>query len=103
MAFSSNHVQMWELGHKEGWAPKNWYFQTVVLEKSLESPLDYKEIKPVDPKGNQPSILIERTGAEPEALILWPPDVKNRFIGKRLMPGKIEGKNGEVGGRAWDG
>ena len=62
--FSSNHVQMWELDHKEGWVQKNWCFQTVVLEKTLESPLDSKEIKPVNPKGNQPWIFIGRTDAE---------------------------------------
>ena len=78
--FSSNHVWMWELGHKKGRVPKNWYLQIVVLEKTLESPLDSKEIKPVSSKGNQPRILIGRTDAE--APILWPPEVKSRFIGK---------------------
>ena len=73
----SNHVQMWELDHKDGWALKNWCFQIVVLEKTLESPLDSKEIKPVNPKGKQSWIVIGRTDAEAEALILWPPDVKN--------------------------
>ena len=63
---------MWELDHKEGWAPKNWCFQTVVLEKTLECLLDSKEIKPVNPKGNQSWIFIRRTGAEAEAPILWP-------------------------------
>ena len=75
--FSSSHVGMWELDHKEGWSPKNWYFWTVVLEKTLESPLDCKEIKPVNPKGNQSWIFIGRTDAEAEIPILWPPDVKN--------------------------
>ena len=70
--FSSNHVWMWQLDHKEGWAPKNWCFQTVVLEKTLESPLDSKEIKPNNPKGNQSWIFIGRTDAEAEAPILWP-------------------------------
>ena len=70
-SFSSSHVQMWELDHKEGWVPKNWCFQTVVLEKTLKSPLDSK-IKPVNPKGNQPWTLIRRIDAE--APILWPPD-----------------------------
>ena len=84
--FSSSPVWTWELDHKEGWAPKNWCFQTVVLEKTLESPLDTKEIKPVNPKGNQPWILIGRTDAE--APILWPPDVKRRFIGKDSDAGK---------------
>ena len=74
---------MWELDHKEGWAPKNWYFQIVVLENSiLESPLDCKEIKSVNPKGNQPWIFIGGTNAEAEAPILGPPDAKSQFIGK---------------------
>ena len=72
--FSSSHVQIWELDHKEGWAPKNLCFKTVVLEKNLASPLDCKEIQPVHPKGNQSSIFIGRTDAEAEAPILWPPD-----------------------------
>ena len=80
--FSSSHVQMWELDHKEGWAPKNWCFQTVVLEKKLESSLDCIEIKPVNPKGNQPWIFIGRTDAEAEATILRPPDAKNQLIEK---------------------
>ena len=78
--FSSGHVWMWELDHEEGWVPKNWCFWTVVLEKTLESPLDYKEIQPVHPKGNQSWIFIGRTDAE--APILWPPDVKNWLIRK---------------------
>ena len=73
---------MWELDHKEGWEPKNWCFLIVVLEKTLESPLDSKEIKPVNPKGNQPWIFIGRTDAEADAPILWPPDVKSQLIGK---------------------
>ena len=73
---------MWELDHKEGWAPKNWCFWTVVLEKTLESSLDCKEIKPVNPKGNQPWIFIGRSDAEAEAPILWPPDAKNWLFGK---------------------
>ena len=91
-SFSSSHVQMWELDLKEGWIPKNWCFWIVVLEKTLESPLDYKEIKPINPTGNQPWILIGMTDAEPEAPILWPPDAKSRLIGKDLMLWKIEGK-----------
>ena len=79
---------MWELAHKEGWALKNWCFQTVVLEETLESPLDCKEIKPVSPKGNQPWVLIGRTVAEAEVPILWPPDVKSWFIGKDPDAGK---------------
>ena len=86
--FSSSHVWMWELDHKEGWAPKNWCFWTVVLEKTLESLLDSKEIKPVNPKGNQPWIFTGRTNAEAEALILWPSDVKNWLTGKDPDPGK---------------
>ena len=72
------------LDHKEGWAPKNWCFWIVVLEKTLESPLDCKEIKPVNPKGNQPWIFIGRTDAKAEAPILWPPDAKNWLLGKDL-------------------
>ena len=77
---------MWELDHKESWAPKNWCFWTVVLEKTLESPLDCKEIKPVHPKGNQSWIVIGRTDAE--APILWPPDVKTWLIRKDPDAGK---------------
>ena len=78
--FSSRHVWMWELGQKESWVPKNWCFLTVILEKTLESPLDCKEIKPVTPKGDQPRIVIGRTDAE--ALILWPSDAKSQLIWK---------------------
>ena len=85
---SSIHVQMWKLNLKEGWTPKNWYFQIVVLEKTLESPLDSKEIKPVNTKGNQPWIFTGRTDAEAEAPILWPPDAKSWLIGKDLNAGK---------------
>ena len=80
--FSSSHVWMWELDHKESWMPKNWCFWTVVLEKNLESPLDYKEIKPVNLKGNQSWTFIGRTDTEAETPILWPPDAKNWLIGK---------------------
>ena len=80
--FSSSHVWMWELDYKESWVPKNWCFWTVVLEKTLESPLDYKEIQPVHPKGDQSWICIGRTGAEAETPILWLPDVKNWLIWK---------------------
>ena len=90
--FSSCHVRMWQLGHKEGWVLKNWRFQIVVLENTLESPLDYKEIKPVNPKGNQPWIFIERTDAEAEAPILWLPDVKNWLIWKDPDAGKHWGQ-----------
>ena len=81
---------MWGLDHKEGWAPKNWCFRTVVLEKILESPLDSKDIKTVNLKGNQPWILIGRTDAE--APILWPPDAKSRLTGKQPDVEKIEGR-----------
>ena len=77
--FSSTHVWMWDLDSKESWVPKNW---TVVLEKTLESPLDGKEMQPVHPKGNQSWIFIGRTDAEAEAPILWPTDVKNQLIRK---------------------
>ena len=80
--FSSGHVWMWELDCEKGWAPKNWCFWTVVLEKTLESPLECKEIQPVHPKWNQSWIFIERADVEAEAPILWPPDVKNWLIGK---------------------
>ena len=73
---------MWELDHKEGWASENWCFWTVVLEKTPESPLDCKESKPVNPKGNQPLIFIGRTEAEAEAPILWPPEAKSQLIRK---------------------
>ena len=87
--FSSSHVWVWELDHKAGWAAKNGCFWTVVLEKTLESPLDSKEIKPVNPKGNEPWIFIGRTGAEAKAPILsW----EEPSHWKRLMLGKIEGK-----------
>ena len=80
--FSSSHVWMWELDYKENWAPKTWSFWTVVLEKTIESPLGYKEIQPVHPKGTQSRIFIGRTDAEAETPILWPPDAKNWLIGK---------------------
>ena len=82
MVFSSSHVWMWELDHKESWVPKNWCFWTVVLEKTLKSPLDCKEIKPVYPKGNQSWIFTGRTDTEVEVPILWLPDAKNWLIGK---------------------
>ena len=75
--FSSSHVWMWELEHKEGWLPKNWCFWTMVPEKTLESPLEYKKTKPLNPKGNPSWIFIGRTDVEVEAAILWPPDEKS--------------------------
>ena len=86
--FSSSHVWMWELDYKESWALQNWWFWTVVLEKTLENPLDCKIIKPVNPKGNQSWIFIGRTDAKSETPILWPPDVKNWLIGKDPDAGK---------------
>ena len=90
--FSSSHIWMWELNHKEGRAQKNWYFWTVVLEKTLESPLDCKEIKPVDPKGNQPLLFITRTDDEAEAPMLWTHDVKSWLTGKDPDAGKDWGQ-----------
>ena len=101
IGFSSNHVWMWELDHKKDWTPKKWCFQTAVLEKTLESHLDCKEIKPVNPKGNQPWIVIWRTVAE--ALILWSPDLKSRQNGKDPDAGKDWRQKENVGGRGWDG
>ena len=86
--FSSSHVWMWELDVKEGWALKNWYFWTVVLEKTLEHPLDCEEIKPVNPNGSTSWIFIGRTDGETEAPILWPPVVKNWLIWKDPDAGK---------------
>ena len=86
--FSSSLVWMWELDHKEDWAPKNWCLWTVVLEKTFENPLDNKDIKPVNPKGNQPWRFIERTDAEGEVPTVWPPDVKSQLIGIDPDPGK---------------
>ena len=99
--FSSSHVQMWKLDHKECWVPKNWCFQIVVREKTLESLLDCKKIQPVNPKGNQPWIFIGRTDAEVEAPVLWQPDGKTHWkrpwFWERLRAG------GEGGNRRWDG
>ena len=90
--FSSSHVWMWELDNKKGWTPKNWCLQTVVLEKTLESPLDCKEIQPVHPKRNQLWIFIRRTDTEDETPILWPPDAKSWLIGKDPDAGKDWGQ-----------
>ena len=86
--FSSGHVWMWELDYKESWALKNWYFWIMMLKKTLESPLDCKEIQPVNPKGNQPWIFIGRTDAEAETPVLWPPDAKKWLICKDPDAGK---------------
>ena len=88
LGFSSSHVWMWELDYEENWTRKNWCFWTVVLEKTLESPLHCKEIKPVNPKGNQSWIFTRRTDAEAETPILWPSDPKNWLIGKDPDAGK---------------
>ena len=88
MVFSSGHVWMWELDYKESWAPKNWCFWTVVLEKTLESPLDCKEIQSVHPKGDRSWVFIGRTDVEAETPILWPPDAKSWLIWKDPDAGK---------------
>ena len=93
---------MWELDYKENWALKNWCFWTVVLEKTLESPLDCKEIQPVHPKGDQSWIFIGRTDIEAETPILWPPDVKSWLIWKDPDAGKDWGQE-EKGTTEWDG
>ena len=87
-SFSSSHVCMWELDYKESWVVKKWGFLTVVLEKTLESPLDCKEFQLVHPKGNRSWIFIGRTGAEAETPIICPPDVKNWLIWKDTDAGK---------------
>ena len=97
--FYSSHVWMWELSHKEGWVPKNWCFWTVVWEKTLESPLDCKEIQPVHPRGNQPWVFIGRTDADP---ILWPPDAKNWLIGKDPDAEKDWRQEEQGDHRGWD-
>ena len=86
--FSSSHVWMWELDYKESWELKNWCFWTVVLEKTLESPLDCKEIQPIHPKGDQSWIFIGRTDVEAETPVPWPPDAKSWLTGKDPDPGK---------------
>ena len=84
----SSSLWMWELEYKESWVPKNWWFWTVVLEKTLESPLDCKDVKPVNPKGNQPWIFTGRTDAEAEAPILWAPDMKSWLLRKDPYSGR---------------
>ena len=100
--FSSSHIWMWQLDYKESWAPKNWCFWTVLLENSWES-VDYKEIQPVYPKGNQSWILIGRTDAEAEIPILWPPDGKNWLIWKKTWCWERLKAGGEEDDRGWDG
>ena len=94
---------MWDLDHKESWEPNNWCFWTVLLKKILESPLDYKEIKPVNPKGNRSWIITGKTDAEIETPILWPPDAKNWFIGKDLDSEKdwMQEQKGTTGWYCW--
>ena len=96
---------MWELDSKKDWAPKTWCFWTVVLEKTLETPLDSKDIKPINPKGNQLWIFIGRTNVEAEALILWPLMQRADSLEKTLMLGKVEGRKrrGWQRMRWWDG
>ena len=100
--FACNHARMWELNHKENWASKNWSFWIVVLEKIPENSLDWKDIKPVNPKGNPSWIFIARTDAEAEAPILWPPDAKSRLIGKDWCWERLKA-GGERDDRGWDG
>ena len=100
--FSSGHVRMWELDCEKGWVPKNWCLWTVVLEKTLESPLDCKEIQPVLSKGDQSWVFIGRTDAEAETPILWPTHVKSWLIGKDPDAGRDWGQE-EKGTTGWDG
>ena len=98
--FPHSYVQMWELDHKEGWAPKNWCLWNVVLER-IQGFLD-SEIKPANPKGNQSRVFIGKTDAEAEATILWPPDVKSRITGKDQCWERLKA-GGEGADRRWDG
>ena len=100
--FPSDHVWMWELDYKERWVEKNWYFCTVVLEKTLESPLDCKEIQPVHPKGDQSWVFIGRTDVEAETPTLWPPDVKSWLIWKDPDAGKDWGQEEKGTRQRWD-
>ena len=100
---TGSHLWIWELDHKESWAPKNWCFSTVVLKKTLESPLDCKEIQPVHPKGDQSWIFIGKTDAEVEVLIPWSPDVKSWHTRKDSEAGNDWKAGGEGDDRGWDG
>ena len=91
--FSTSHVWMWELDYEESWVPKSWNFWTVVLEKTLESPLDCKEIQPVHPKGDQSWVFIGRTDAKAETLVLWPPHARSWLIGKDSDAGRDWGQD----------
>ena len=101
LKYTCGYVWMWELDCEEGWAPKNWSFWTVVLEKTLESPLDCKEIQPVHSKGDQSWVFFGRTGVKAETLILWPPHAKSWVIGKESDWGLGAGEEGDD--RGWDG
>ena len=90
--FSSGHLWMWELNYKESWEPENWCFWTTVLEKTLESPLDRREIQPVHPKGDQSWVFIGKTDVEAEIPIFWPTDAKSWLIGKDPDAGKDWGQ-----------
>ena len=98
--FSSSHVWMWELDHKESWVQKNWCLRTVVLEKTLESPLDCKEIKPVNPNGKQSWIFTGRTDAKAEVAILWPPDARSWLTGEAGVRGR-DGWMASLTQRTW--
>ena len=100
-AFTSSHVWMWELDYKESWAPKNWWFWTMVLEKTLESPLDCKEIQPVHPKGDQSWMLIGRNDAKAETPVLWPPHAKSWLIGKDPNSGNDWGQEKRMTRMRW--
>ena len=100
--FSRSHIWMWELDHKKGWALKNWCFWIVVLDKTLESPLDSKEIKPINPKGNQLWIFTGRTDAEVEAPIPWPTEEEPTHQRRSWCEQRLRVK-GEGGSRRWDG
>ena len=101
MVFFSRHAWMWVLDHNEGWVPKNWCFWTVVLEKTLESPLDCKEMKAVNPNGNKPWIFIGSYFAQAEILILWPPDAKN-WLWEKAWCWESLSAEGEGPSRRWD-
>ena len=101
--FSRSHVWMWELDHKESWALRNWCFWTVVLEKTLENPLDCKEIQPVHPKGNQSWVFIRRTDVQAETPVLLSPDAKNWLIGNDPVGWERCKVGGEGDDRGWDG
>ena len=102
VGFSSSHVWMWEVDHKEGWAPKNLCYQTVLLEKTRNSPWDSKEIQPLSPTGNQPWMFVGRTDAEAETPIFWPPVAKNWLIRKDPDSGKDWGQE-KKRATGWDG